>query len=166
MKVGPVDVCSVAGLEWPVVFVAKFIDNVMPIFFSYKKAIPVDSGGGAESEQMAIAAVQADARMRGKALKTHEDVVEYLPAWLKQDGLEPDNYSDSQAVDHDLDSGFPVIAERVSDCYKRKKAKQHDEARSGFTCSSDARFLLCLGEVGWECLRDCLQRFLSIFRKR
>eukprot|EP00892_Ulva_mutabilis_P005399 jgi/Ulvmu1/3230/UM015_0271.1 len=116
------------GLEWPVVFVAKFIENVMPITFSLKKAIPFDPTQEGQCEQMAVAAVQADARVRGKVLKTDEDVVEYLPEWLRQDGLDLDSTSEEDEDGWQVHgAGLPLSHERVADCYKKKKAKQHAE---------------------------------------
>jgi len=115
-----------------VVFVAKFIDNVMPLFFWGKKAIPGDSQDNGGCEEMATAALQADARIRGRVLKTQEDVMDYLPEWLQQDGLDPVPNADIDGCKdfrQDCDFDSPAGKQRVSDCYKRKKAKQHDEVQ-------------------------------------
>lgn len=105
----------------------------MPLKFYAKRSIPVDSSEEAGCEDMAIAAVQADARIRGTLLKTHDDVVAYLPEWLKQDGLELELEDDMNSGSESRDDLRPNLLhsdpEQVSWCYKRKKEKQHDEVR-------------------------------------
>lgn len=115
-----------AGLEWPVVFVPKFIDHVMPVGFSSKRAIP---GDDTLAENLAITAVQADARMRGKSLKTKDDVMDYLPEWLEQDNLlyeEQISRIDWEEFGMAPDESFGNHTS-VSNSYKRKKEKQHNE---------------------------------------
>lgn len=110
---------------------------------------------------MAIAAVQADARMRGKQLKTHDDVVAYLPEWLSQDGLEPDAdmvgdiNSDSSI---DLISGDQMNPECVSKCYKRKKEKQHDEVGSLAVPSNSQGRMEHEASHQSSCLHECGQK--------
>lgn len=136
------ELADCAGLEWPVVFVPKFIESVMPLVFFHKTAIPVDGDEDAGCEDMAIAAVQADARVRGKLLKTHDDVVAYLPEWMRQDGLDPDGElemgSDSSVG---LGADLHMDSERVSKCYKRKKEKQHDEVCLAICIMSPLHYL-------------------------
>lgn len=121
-----------AGLEWPIVFVPKFVEKVMPLKFFPKRAIPADGDEEASCEDMAISAVQADARMRGKMLKTHDDVVAYLPEWLRQDGLELGGDAD-MCSDSSMD--LHMVSQPISECYKRKKEKQHYEARCLAVCT-------------------------------
>jgi hypothetical protein len=90
-----------AGLEWRAVFAVKWIEPLL--WSSYKPDDELFEGHPA-------VAIMADARLRGKSLLAEDNVCEYLPTWLLQNGI---NMEEDMA---------PLEA-----CYELVKDKQHRE---------------------------------------